>query len=79
MEERDLAIILFNQKMDRLVENFLSSKSEKPELKAEYVKFANVCRRIGFYDVDLAWEVFFSAIMFGETFCRTVLGELKLV
>jgi hypothetical protein len=31
MQSRDLAIILFNQKMDRLIENVLTSKSGTPE------------------------------------------------
>lgn len=77
MESRDLAIILFNQKMDRLVENFLSSKEAAPELKAEYVKFANICRRIGVYDVDLAWEVFYGAVMLGFCFGRLAVEASK--
>ena len=57
-------MLAFSEKMDWLVENFLSSKSGTPELKAEYVKFVNLCRRIGLYDIDLAWEVFYGAVMF---------------
>ena len=75
MESRDLAIILFNQKMDTLIENVLTSKSGTPELNAEYVKFANICRRIGVYDVNLAWEVFYSGMTLGYAFGRLVLEE----
>ena len=46
IENRDLETILFNQKMDWLVENFLSHKSVTPQLKAVYVKFVNVRRRL---------------------------------
>ena len=67
LENQDLALILFNQKMDRLVENFLASKS-RPELVTEYVKFVNLCRRVAVYDVDLAMEVFLAAVMLGYQF-----------
>jgi hypothetical protein len=77
MESRDIAIILFNQKMDRLIENALMSKSGTPAVKAEYVKFANVCRRIGVHDVDLAWEAFYSAMMLGYAFGRLVIEASK--
>ena len=61
-------MLIFSQKMDRLVENFLSSKSGTPELKAEYVKFVTLCRRVGVYDIDLAWEVFYGAVVFCSQF-----------
>lgn len=77
MESRDLAIILFNQRMDGLIENVLMSKSGTPRLKAEYVKFANICRRIGVYDVDLAWEAYYSAMMLSYWFGISALEGLK--
>ena len=77
MESRDLAIIQFNRKMDRLIENVLVSKSGTPALKAEYIKFANICRRIGVYDVDLAWEAFYSAMMLGYEFATLTLEEFR--
>ena len=63
-------MLIFSQKMDSLVENFLSSRSGTPELKAEYVKFANLCRRIGVYDINLAWEVFYGAMTLSFQFGR---------
>ena len=67
MENRNFALIMFNQKMDRLVENFMASKS-KPELVKEYVKFVNLCRQVAVYDVDLAMEVFLAAVFLGYQF-----------
>ena len=55
---------MFNQKMDRLVENFVASKS-RPELVTEYVKFVNLCRRVAVYDVDLAMELFLAGVFLG--------------
>ena len=77
MENHDLGLIPFNPKMDKLVENFLRSEDAAPELKTEYVKFVNICRRIGVYNVDLAWEVFYGALMLGFCFGRMALGEFK--
>ena len=77
MESRDIALTIFNQKIDKLIDNVLMSRSGTPRLKAEYAKFANVCRRIGVYDVDLAWEVFFSAMMFSYAFGTMVLEESR--
>ena len=54
MENQNYALVLFNKKLDGLVENFMTSKTAKPELKTEYIRFANICRRVAVYDVDLA-------------------------
>ena len=68
MENQNYALILFNKKLDGLVENFMTSKTAKPELKTEYVRFANICRRVAVYDVDLAREVFVTAMALGSGF-----------
>ena len=68
LEDNDLALILFNQKMDRLVQNFLKNKSGRPEPDEEYLKFANICRRVAVYDVDLAWEAYVTAMTLGYGF-----------
>ena len=64
LENQNFALIMFNQKMDRLVENFVASKS-RPELVTEYVKFVNLCRRVAVYDVDLAMELFLAGVFLG--------------
>ena len=68
MDNQNYALVLFNKKLDGLVENFMTNKSAKPELKTEYVRFANICRRVAVYDVDLAWEVYATAMTFGAGF-----------
>ena len=77
MENRDLALTLFNQKMDKLVENILVSNAGTPELKAEYVRLVNICRRVGVYDLDLAQEVFSAAMLLGYQFAWMVIEEYK--
>ena len=64
LENQNSALIIFNQKMDKLVENFVASKS-RPELVTEYVKFLNLCRRVAVYDVDLAMELFLAGVFLG--------------
>lgn len=64
LEDRNFALIMFNQKMDRLVENFMAGKT-KPELVTEYVKLVNLCRQVAVYDVDLAMELFLAAVFLG--------------
>ena len=65
--------------MDDLVVSLLASKSGTPELKAEYVRLANICRHISVCDVDLAWEVLSTAMTFGFQFAWLVLEEIKLL
>ena len=77
MENRDLALTLFNQKIDKLVENILVSNAGTPELKAEYVRLVNICRRVGVYDLDLAQEVFSAAMLLGYQFAWMVIEEYK--
>ena len=77
MGNHDLALILINQKMDRMVENVLASKAGTPELKAEYVRLVNICRRVGVYDLDLAQEVFSAAMLLGYQFAWMVVEEYK--
>ena len=77
MDNRDIALILFNQRMDRLVENILASKAGTPELKAEYVRLLIICRRFGVYDLDLAQEVLSAAMLLGYQFAWMVVEEYK--
>ena len=77
MENRDFAFVHIQSKIDKLIENILTSKSETRQFKPEYVKFVNICRSVGVYDTDLAWEAFYSAMMLSYTFSMMVFEELE--
>ena len=58
----------FNRYLDHCVENVLRDQKDfTTELKLEYVKFINLCKRVAEYDPELALEVFKGTIWFSYT------------
>ena len=68
MENLNVSLLLFNRKMDGLVENILARNLGTPEFRAQHVRAVNLCRRVAEHDVDLASELFFTFIMLGIHF-----------
>ena len=58
----------FNHRMDELVAHVIREDVLTPEFREQYVKATGLYRRVAEYDVDLAWDLFVSTMMFSYTF-----------
>ena len=63
MTNQELDKIRFNARMDSLVENVIARNLLSPEFRAEYVKAADLYRRVADHDARLASEILFSSMM----------------
>jgi len=69
----------FNPRMDELVAHVTREDLLTPEFREQYVKATSLYRRVAEYDVDLAWDLFVSTMVFSYTFGVAVtLKILKL-
>ena len=60
--------------MHQCVENVLRDQKDfTTELKLEYVKVINLCKRVAEYDPDLAREVFKGTIWFSYRFAKDLI------
>ena len=69
-------LVRFNKRLDELVDNVLKQDVASAEFRREYVKATNLYRRIATYDVELAWDVFSSTLMFAYTFAVGVTDKI---
>ena len=69
-------LVRFNEEMDELVANVISNNLGTPEFRTEYVKAANLYKRVAEYDVELASELLPSTMMFAYTFALGIIDKV---
>jgi len=69
-------LIRFNKRLDELVDNVIRQEVASADFRREYIKATNLCRRLANYDVELAWDVFSSTLMFAYTFAVGVTDKI---
>ncbi len=66
----------FNRRMDELVSHVIRNDVGSPEFRTEYLKAVNLYKRVAQYDVELAWELLPSTMMFAYTFAIGVTSKI---
>ena len=57
----------FDRWLDGIVENVVGSNDASPQLRTEFVEWANLLRRVAEYDIELAGDVHIGSIMLDYT------------
>ena len=65
----------FDRWLDDIVENVVGSNETSPQLRTEFVKWANLLRRVAEYDIELAADVHIGAIMLAYTLGISIIGK----
>jgi hypothetical protein len=76
MSYQETERIRFNQWIDELVGNVISRNLGTAEFRAEYVKAANLYKRVAEFDPKLASDLWLSTMMVSYTFALGIARDL---